>query len=282
MAEMLAAALRMSALEQLEGASHGVTALLASCGVPLSSDQAPDGAPVLQRCGVGEGSAHVRNLAEPAGATLEEGGALEGRVVALYFSAHWCPPCRAFTPMLASFARQLGVTGSDGLEGGARKPLEVIFVSRDRTQAEFNEYTATMFPFLAVPFGNAGAREELARRFGVRGIPTLVLLAPDGSTITTEGRGLVQRDPSGVSFPYTPGPMTRAVRGALGALGNDGRPKVVAAVDLLLRYAVGALAKPEDLRRRTIRAANKIFTEKIGVLPVVRQLCLLFIRSLTA
>ena len=27
---------------------------------------------------------------------------LAGPVVGLYFSAHWCPPCRAFTPQLAN------------------------------------------------------------------------------------------------------------------------------------------------------------------------------------
>jgi nucleoredoxin len=25
------------------------------------------------------------------------------KVVAFYFSAHWCPPCRAFTPVLKKF-----------------------------------------------------------------------------------------------------------------------------------------------------------------------------------
>ena len=27
----------------------------------------------------------------------------EKKVLAFYFSAHWCPPCRLFTPVLAEF-----------------------------------------------------------------------------------------------------------------------------------------------------------------------------------
>jgi nucleoredoxin len=48
---------------------------------------------------------------------------LAGKYVGVYFSAHWCPPCRRFTPKLASTYNFLQATG---------KPFEVIFVSADR------------------------------------------------------------------------------------------------------------------------------------------------------
>ena len=38
----------------------------------------------------------------------------------------------------------------------------------------------------------------------VSGIPTLVVIGPDGSTITTDARSDVDSDPEGAKFPWTP------------------------------------------------------------------------------
>ena len=45
------------------------------------------------------------------------------QVVGLYFSAHWCPPCRGFTPKLTEV--YTAIKGTD-------KSLEIVFVSSFR------------------------------------------------------------------------------------------------------------------------------------------------------
>ena len=58
------------------------------------SSQVADAAPSLVSL-LGE------SLRKPDGSTVPTKDALEGNsVIALYFSAHWCPPCRGFTPVL--------------------------------------------------------------------------------------------------------------------------------------------------------------------------------------
>ena len=53
---------------------------------------------------------------------------LKGKIVGIYFSAHWCPPCRAFTPKLVEFRDK----------NSAR--FELVFVSSDRSKAEKIKY----------------------------------------------------------------------------------------------------------------------------------------------
>jgi len=116
--------------------------------------------------------------------------ALAGKSVALYFSAHWCPPCRSFTPKLAeAYLKHLKAKG-----------LEVIFVSSDRDEAAFRSYHKEQ-PWLAIPFKDRSRKASLGQRFGVSGIPCLVLIDENGKLITSDGRGKVMADPTGKWVP---------------------------------------------------------------------------------
>uniref|UniRef100_A0A0D6QVY9 protein-disulfide reductase n=1 Tax=Araucaria cunninghamii TaxID=56994 RepID=A0A0D6QVY9_ARACU len=105
---------------------------------------------------------------------------LKGKTVGLYFSAHWCPPCRAFTPMLARVYNKLKEKG---------EAFEIILLSNDKDQEAFEEYYASM-PWLALPFGDK-VKKDLGHYFQINGIPTLIIIGPDGKTVTTDGRNIV-------------------------------------------------------------------------------------------
>jgi len=112
--------------------------------------------------------------------------ALAGKSVAVYFSAHWCPPCRNFTPKLANaYKSHLKAKG-----------LEVIFVSSDRDAKAFEAYFQSQ-PWLAVPFKEQGVKAALSKKYGIRGIPSLILIDEDGELLDADGRGKVMSDPTG-------------------------------------------------------------------------------------
>jgi nucleoredoxin len=63
-------------------------------------------------------------------------------------------------------------------------------------------------PWLALPFDEK-RYEALSSHFEVEGIPTLVLLSPEGKVITTKGRAAVSADPEGKDFPnWGPKPVS--------------------------------------------------------------------------
>jgi nucleoredoxin len=130
----------------------------------------------------------------------------EGKVLGLYFSAHWCPPCKAFTPLLVETYTKLKAAGKD---------FEVVFVSSDRDMSQFREYFGTM-PWLAIPPGDR-RKELLSTRYEVEGIPCLVLLdGATGETINAKGTGAVRGDPEGAEFPWRPKTLNDMATGADG------------------------------------------------------------------
>eukprot|EP01022_Parablepharisma_sp_SALTPOND_P009429 TRINITY_DN139194_c0_g1_i1.p1 TRINITY_DN139194_c0_g1~~TRINITY_DN139194_c0_g1_i1.p1 ORF type:complete len:154 (-),score=17.17 TRINITY_DN139194_c0_g1_i1:105-566(-) len=93
------------------------------------------------------------------------------KAIGLYFSAHWCPPCKMFTPQLAKLYTEVNTPA---------KQIEIIFVTSDKDQKSWSDYYATM-PWLAIPFGDARI-PQLKKKYNVSGIPTLVILDPNGNT----------------------------------------------------------------------------------------------------
>ena len=109
---------------------------------------------------------------------------LAGKKIGLYFSASWCPPCRAFTPQLVAAYNQLKLEG---------KPFEVVLVTGDRTEADMETYMQDhAMPWLAVPFGDKPI-DALKRKFGISGIPALVIVDAGGKTLSATARGEVMK-----------------------------------------------------------------------------------------
>ena len=144
--------------------------------------------------------------------------ALAGKTVGIYFSAHWCPPCRQFTP---SFARAY-----EKLTGEKGKDFEVVFVSSDRDERAFDEYRGEM-PWLALPFAARDKKAELSRKFKVNGIPALVVVDDTGATVTADGRR-VALDVD--AFPWKPPSLAEVLGDAFTR--NDAEKSAVAARDV--------------------------------------------------
>ena len=99
----------------------------------------------------------------------------------LYFSAHWCPPCSGFTPKLINFYNVVNKNN---------KQLEIIFVSSDKSEAEFNEYYDSM-PWLSIPFKDESI-QNLKETFEIMGIPTFLVFNSDGKLIDGKARTTVE------------------------------------------------------------------------------------------
>ncbi|KAJ0983098.1 hypothetical protein J5N97_011353 [Dioscorea zingiberensis] len=121
---------------------------------------------------------------------------LIGKTVGLYFSAAWCSPCSKFTSRLVSIYDSLRTNN---------KEFEVVFVSLDRDQEGYLQCFSGM-PWLALPYNNEKSK-ALTRYFDIRGIPSLIIVGPDGKTVTKDGRNLINLHLE-MAFPFTEAQMS--------------------------------------------------------------------------
>ncbi len=105
---------------------------------------------------------------------------LKGKdIVAVYYSAHWCPPCRAFTPELAKFYDKAKKDYSN---------FELVFVSSDRSEDAMQEYMEWgKMNWLAVDFDEI--KKSKLKSLAARGIPYMVVLDADGNVLLEKPKG---------------------------------------------------------------------------------------------
>ena len=87
-----------------------------------------------------------------------------------------------FTQVLAEFYSQLQEEDPSA--------LEIVFVSSDSDQSSFDEYYGEM-PWVSLPFSERAQKDALFSKYGVRGIPTFIILDADGKVKDSEGRSTV-------------------------------------------------------------------------------------------
>ena len=90
-------------------------------------------------------------------------------------SAHWCGPCRQFTPRLAEFYRS---------SSQLRDKFEIVFVSADHDSSSFAQYYSE-HPWLAVDY-ESDEREAILANYRVNGIPKLTVLSAKNGEVLCE------------------------------------------------------------------------------------------------
>eukprot|EP00116_Pleurobrachia_bachei_P011930 sb/3472192/ len=104
---------------------------------------------------------------------------LLGKVVCLLFGASWSPPFLDFLDQFRTFYNELQADGA---------PLEVIYISFDRSEVEMRALVEGSFPesWVCIPHGH-NMVNYLKLKYSVVVIPKLIVVRDNGAVITDKG-----------------------------------------------------------------------------------------------
>ena len=215
-------------------------------GVPMARFRCIVGVYLLLACSVAVTNASLEAVLGPELVTADGRSVstadLKGKVIGLYFSAEWCPPCRTFTPVLEKF-REANKTD-----------FEVVLVSGDRSanalQAYMQKYS---MDWPAIPF-EAPQRNGAFDRFGVRGIPALVVVDANGKLLERDGRGQIANNPADFRPRWLPAAKAQPVTPQNKPAETE-PPAQGGALDQIETQTKEALGKGFDLLRKAQEAS---------------------------
>lgn len=106
---------------------------------------------------------------------VEDDALAKKSLILFYFSAHWCGPCRQFTPKLIEYYNRVVA---------AHPEVELVFYSFDHSEAEMESYMReTAMPWLAIDYNKREEKQNLTQTAG-SAIPALFLVERTGRLLS--------------------------------------------------------------------------------------------------
>ncbi len=97
----------------------------------------------------------------------------QAEYIAFYYSASWCPPCKAFTPKLVEFYNK---------NRAKHDNFELVYVSSDSNEEAQEKYMLDYkMPWPAVKYGDV--KNKIVGKYAGSGIPCLVVVDRDGNVL---------------------------------------------------------------------------------------------------
>jgi nucleoredoxin len=110
----------------------------------------------------------------------DDEGLASKKLIGLYFSGHWCPPCRKFTPELVEFYNRVAPQHPE---------FEILFVSVDHSEFAMQTYMREAnMPWPAIDYSKIRGKDAITRYVGP-GVPCLVLVDANGKVLSDSFAG---------------------------------------------------------------------------------------------
>ena len=119
--------------------------------------------------------AHPGDLSDQRGDAVKAAPLTARKYLFLYYSAGWCPPCHAFTPVLCAFDRA----------HSTKRDFDIVLVSNDQSADGLAAYAREFdMPFAMADYGSPLHR-QLLEAVRDRGIPNLLLFDASGKLLAS-------------------------------------------------------------------------------------------------